>query len=311
MNRVQRKYPFWTILGPLAAYWIVQFIAEVAAIAAVQLPYMLTAYEETFLGDQQYASMQEAMEGYMNAMAPAMDAAMRYSVEIAGIAALCTIPVMCFFFRRDSKLREKCGVPAPVKAAASNYWTVVVFGLIVSIGSSCLAAMAELAFADPSYQQVSETAYSASFLVQFAVLGIVMPLAEELLFRGVIFRRYMENRSFWYSAVWSSLFFSLMHTSRTQMIYTFLLGLMLCWVYRRFGSFLAPVALHMAANIGSILFTKIGVFGWLGSSPLRMAGASIASAFFCSAVFVFIMNHIGESEKKEESEDNHPMNMFR
>ena len=92
------------------------------------------------------------------------------------------------------------------------------------------------------------------------------------MFRGVLFRRFMENRGFWYSALWSSLFFVLMHQDGAQMAYALLLGIFLCYVYEKFGSLKAPVLLHVAANCSSLLYTELGVFRWIGGAPVRMAG---------------------------------------
>ena len=44
------------------------------------------------------------------------------------------------------------------------------------------------------------------------------------------------------------------------MIYTFLLGMLLCYVYEKFGSMKAPIMLHIVLNLGSLIFTDIGVF---------------------------------------------------
>ena len=66
---------------------------------------------------------------------------------------------------------------------------------------------------DEQYQQTAESMYSASFPVQLLVMGVVIPAAEELMFRGVMYKRYREKRKFWYAALWSSLFFAVTHTN--------------------------------------------------------------------------------------------------
>ena len=80
------------------------------------------------------------------------------------------------------------------------------------------------------------------------------------MFRGVLYQRYRETRGFYYAAIWSALFFSVTHTNTVQMIYTFLLGILLCYVYEKFGSMKAPIMLHIVLNLGSLIFTDIGVF---------------------------------------------------
>ncbi len=72
------------------------------------------------------------------------------------------------------------------------------------------------------------------------------------------------------------------------MFYTFLLGLMLAYVYEKFGFFCAPLALHIFVNMGSVIFTETGLFLLLIRDPLVLAGAAIGGAFICSVMFVLI-----------------------
>ena len=119
-------------------------------------------------------------------------------------------------------------------------------------------AMVQLAFYDEQYQQAAQITYSAGFLVQIIGLGIVIPIAEELMFRGILYKRFRERQGFWYSALWSALLFSFIHSNTTQMIYAFLLGVLLSYLYEKFGSFRAPVVLHILLNTGSVVFYGAG-----------------------------------------------------
>src|SRR5699024_7611601 len=149
-----------------------------------------------------------------------------------------------------------------------------------------------------------------SFPVQLLVMGVVIPAAEELMFRGVMYKRYREKRKFWYAALWSSLFFAVTHTNNIQMAYAFFLGICLCWLYERFGSFKAPLVLHISANAASLILTESGVFGWLGAEPIRMAVAAVLCAFVCSSLFV-LMQRMTEKEKADATDEkSDSMNMF-
>ena len=146
--------------------------------------------------------------------------------------------------------------------------------------------------------------------MQAAVLGVLIPVSEEMMFRGILFKRFRERQRFWYSAVCSSVFFAFMHTNVTQAIYAFLLGLMLSYLYEKTGSIKAPVLLHIVLNSGSVVFTQLGVFWWLGADPMRMAGAAIGGAFICSVVFVGIQRKLGNGQGENPPETHDPMNMF-
>lgn len=308
MNRIHRKSPFWSIAAPILIYMGVRLVVEIIGILILSFPYLMDTYEQ--LIGQQAMTMDEMTQQYWTLMEPAMEQVFRYATEIAGVAALITIPINAVFFARDRKLEKVCGVETSEKAPLKKYGTVVVFGLAVSIAATCFAAMVQLAFYNGQSQSSSLTVYSPPFPVQLLVLGIIVPIAEELMFRGVLFRRFMENRSFWYAALWSSLFFVLMHQDGAQMVYALLLGIFLCYVYEKFGSLKAPAVLHVIANCSSLIYTETGVFRWIGQAPLRMAGAVIIGAFICSVMYVMIQRTGGPVQKENKSETGNPGDMF-
>ena len=307
MNQMRRKSPFWSLAAPILIYMGVRLAVEVVGILVISFPYLMDASEQ-LLAQQQ--TVEQFTQQYWALMEPAMNQVFRSSTEIAGAAALVTIPVNAVFFSRDRKLERVCGVEVPERAPLRKYWAVVVFGLAVSIAATCFFAMVELAFYSGESQSSTLITYTPPFAVQLLVLGIVVPVAEELMFRGVLFRRFLENRSFWYAAVWSSLFFVLMHQDGAQMVYAMLLGLFLCYVYQKFGSLKAPVVLHVTANCSSLIYTEAGVFRWIGAAPVRMAGAVIIGAFICSVMYVQIQRTGGPVQKEKESDTTNPGDMF-
>ena len=79
------------------------------------------------------------------------------------------------------------------------------------------------------------------------------------------------------------------------MIYTFLLGILLCYVYEKFGSMKAPIMLHVVLNLGSLIFTDIGVFNWLAREPFNGSGSDYQHIYLCSLFCV-------DSEKRGSGE---------
>lgn len=311
MNQIYRKSPFWSLAGPLLGYLAIQFGIQLTAQLALEMPYAVRAYAGLLSGSgDTVSSLQEFLESYMRALEPGFEAIARYQVEIVTLSALGTIILTGILFARDRKLEKKAGVILPERASLSKYWTVIVFGIAGCIAATCLMAMAQLAFYDERYQQTAQITYSAGFLVQMIGLGIVTPVAEELMFRGILYKRFRERQGFWYSALWSALLFSFMHSNTTQMVYTFLLGVLLSYLYEKFGSFRAPVVLHILLNTGSVVFTELGVFRYLAGSPVRMAGAVIAGAFLCSVMFVTIQKMPVRIETHQNTDDTGGMDIF-
>lgn len=83
----------------------------------------------------------------------------------------------------------------------------------------------------------------------YFVIGLLAPLAEEMVFRGAILRQLLESRfSPWTAIVLSALFFTLAHANPAQMPHAFLVGLLLGWMYWRTGSIVPAVAYHWVNN---------------------------------------------------------------
>lgn len=59
-------------------------------------------------------------------------------------------------------------------------------GAAGSIGVTCLSVVAQLAMNSNSYQQSVQSTYAAPIFVQVVVVGIIIPVAEEMMFRGSV-----------------------------------------------------------------------------------------------------------------------------
>jgi len=91
----------------------------------------------------------------------------------------------------------------------------------------------------------------------YLAIGLLAPLAEEMVFRGAILRTLLEwnNRQPVGPIMISAALFSLIHMNPAQMPYAFLAGLLLGWMYWRTGSILPGMAYHWANNsVAYILF---------------------------------------------------------
>ena len=119
----------------------------------------------------------------------------------------------------------------------------------------------------------------------YVSVGLLAPLAEELVFRGAILRALLR----WCSKPWvgiaiSALLFALIHANPAQMPHAFLIGLLLGWLYYRTGSVVPGVVYHWVNNsIAYIVYnlypdpslTLSDLFG----SPRTVAAAILFSLF--------------------------------
>ncbi len=83
-----------------------------------------------------------------------------------------------------------------------------------------------------------------------ALIGLVLlpPVLEETIFRGFLFPALAKKWGVVMGAVISSVIFGIAHWQANISVYTFLLGLLLCFMYLRLKSIFPGMAVHMLNN---------------------------------------------------------------
>lgn len=84
--------------------------------------------------------------------------------------------------------------------------------------------------------------------LSLVALVLLPPVLEETVFRGFIFPAIAKRTGLVWGAVWASVLFGVAHWQANISIYTFLLGLLLCFMYVRLKSIFPGMALHMLNN---------------------------------------------------------------
>ena len=107
----------------------------------------------------------------------------------------------------------------------------------------------------------------------FFVICLLVPLVEELVFRGAALRILLQHQTnSWVAITLSALLFSAAHLNPAQMPHAFLMGLLLGWMYARTRSIVPCVVFHWTNNtIAYLTFmlypsTDIGLVDIFGST---------------------------------------------
>ena len=94
----------------------------------------------------------------------------------------------------------------------------------------------------------------------YLALGILAPLAEEMVFRGAILRtllNYFNGRMYWVPIIVSALLFGLVHGNMAQLLNAFLIGILLGWMYYRTESIVPGIVLHWVNNTVAYTMYKL------------------------------------------------------
>jgi membrane protease YdiL (CAAX protease family) len=102
----------------------------------------------------------------------------------------------------------------------------------------------------------------------------VIPICEELVYRGLIYMRMRQYLNVNMSILVSALIFGLVHGNPVQGIYGFLVGILFAYVYEQYGSLKAPILAHVSANMLSLLLMVLNPD--LGNAVMVTVGGILA-----------------------------------
>lgn len=101
-----------------------------------------------------------------------------------------------------------------------------------------------------------------SFVVTLLFVGILVPISEELFFRGAIYTWLRERTPVWVAVVISAALFGLGHIdSLGVVVASFVMGVVNAWVFEKTRSIWVPIAIHAANNSLAILLVYLAA--WL------------------------------------------------
>ena len=136
---------------------------------------------------------------------------------------------------------------------------LAVMGILASHGLSALISLISSTGMLGNYQEIEQNVFVASPVLVIVQTVILAPLSEELLFRGILYRRLQGYiHGFWGPALISSAIFGLYHMNLAQGIFAFIFGLFICAVYERIRNLWAAIALHAGGNLISVVLVYTG-----------------------------------------------------
>lgn len=163
---------------------------------------------------------------------------------VQGCSMLAAAGTLLPLFRREQESDRYGGG----KAAPSFYLTVGILSGTMAVGFNMLFRLLYLTEISARYSETARAQYQIPFVYGLILYGLISPLSEELLFRGLIYRRMKQYFPVKWAILLSALFFGLYHGNLVQALYGTILGAMIAYVYEVSGDFKIPVFAHAVAN---------------------------------------------------------------
>ncbi len=172
----------------------------------------------------------------------------------SALSALIVLPFALWMFRRDKALHQ-----GDLKARDAGRPVLFIGTLLL-----CLLAggtvnillswiMSLLKITASFSNEAQESLLGSALLMQLAGPCLLVPIVEELIFRGLCYPRMRTIFSAWPAALISSLLFAIYHGNLIQMIYAFPMALILAWIYEKGKSLIYPISFHIGANLIAVL----------------------------------------------------------
>lgn len=94
----------------------------------------------------------------------------------------------------------------------------------------------------------------------YVAVGILAPLAEEIVFRGAILRTLldmMSKKNHWVAIMISAAIFGVVHGNTAQFVNALLMGLLLGWMYYRTKSLVPGILMHWVNNTMAYVLSNL------------------------------------------------------
>lgn len=228
----------WQIVYPMGLYYLITFVvAQAGAVILYSWHTMKNA-----------AASVEEMQALL----------MQHTVLLNGIAALLAIFPMALLYQKDTRLRARGILGTKEKnhrqIRADTYAVTILFAVTASQVLNDLINYSGLADLFPAYPELQSAIFDGQSIVVLCVtVGILAPIVEEILFRGLVFKRLQDYTGNGFAVVVSGLLFGIYHENMIQFVYAGLLGIAFAVLMCRTNSLKVVIVAHAAANLWSLL----------------------------------------------------------
>ena len=206
------------------------------------------------------------------------------SVLASAIGSLAAVPVLWKQYKKDDGM-----FPEPEKRWSAAEAAACIL-LVMTFGHLLNTVMNVTGFTRifSGYQDMASKIYEGQNpLLLILSVGVLSAAAEEIVFRGMIYRR---AKDFWgtgWGIAASCLLFGAYHGNVTQFVYAAIVSVLLILIYERCGTLLAPILAHMAENIWGLYRSQF--ISWMTEKAPAGAWMFIFfEAVICAGTFWYL-----------------------
>lgn len=218
------------------------------------------------------------------------------------------IPALLFMLFSKEKPNDLLGFH---KIKISSVFMIILFTYLMMPVTTVINAISML-FVDNTVAQMSGAVLQMPWYIMLPLMGMLGPLSEEIVFRGLVLNGYKRSGNAFRACFWSALLFGLMHMNFNQAAYAVFLGIVMAVVVEATGSLWGSVIFHMTVNIQNVLLMFVSgalssenyiqeAQDMMDSKETLLATIGIYSviAMVTTAVAVCVLAWVAKNEKRD------------
>lgn len=219
-------YKVWEILKPFIIYYVTYYVA-----------FLLIAY----LCNAAMGYLGTGVQEYLTRHAETV------TELVNGLSMLISVLPLMPMLRQELTINKESANDRAGRKA-SNAILTAMLAASSSIGLNILLTLTGFVQTSASYQNVAKQQYSVVYGVGAILFGLISPITEEIVFRGLVFNRMRRYYPTAAAMIVSGLLFGCYHGNLVQGLYGTCMGILLAYTYERMRSFFVPCLFHAVAN---------------------------------------------------------------
>jgi len=122
-------------------------------------------------------------------------------------------------------------------------------------------------------------------------IGILGPVCEELVFRGLIYQGYRKSGNIFGGMLLSGILFGILHLNFNQFCYATVLGCIFVLMYEATGSILAPIIAHIVVNTHNtvLMLQEVKMYKEMGIDIEEMVNTNVPNSLMLIFIGIFMV----------------------
>ncbi|MDF2821522.1 MAG: hypothetical protein K0R15_1963 [Clostridiales bacterium] len=161
-------------------------------------------------------------------------------------AGLICIPVYYKWYRYTIRFKKHIIIKEAL--SLKNLFLIFLAGISANLFIASIIELFSITKYFAGYEESISLLSDGNIILSTVLVVIIAPICEELLNRGIVYEKIKAQFTRLPAIIIQAAIFAIMHGNMLQIIYAFILGLLLGYIYEKYKSIYAPIFMHLLFN---------------------------------------------------------------